>query len=203
MCGPEFVSNTAGEAENPRTTLPRTFKGVYTRVTIFFILGALSVGILLPYSDSNLQLALSDPKPGAGSSPYVIAMQNMSIPVLPHVVNALIMLSIFSAGNSYVFCASRALYDMALQSRLPGFLTRCTRNGVPIYCVGVTMLIALLAFLQVLNGTAKVLEWFVSLTAATQVINYAIVSFTYLRFYYVKYLLHPWIRNDADFCFKR
>ncbi|PBK80721.1 general amino acid permease AGP2 [Armillaria gallica] len=184
MCGPEFVSMTAGEAENPRTTLPRTFKGVYTRVTAFFILGALSVGVLLPYSDPNLQLALSDPKPGAGSSPYVIAMQNMNIPVLPHIVNALIMLSIFSAGNSYVFCASRTLYGMALQRRLPRFLTRCTRNGVPIYCVGITTLVALLAFLQVSNDTAKVLEWFVSLTAATQVINYAIVTFTYLRFYY-------------------
>ncbi|KAK0219515.1 putative carnitine transport protein [Armillaria nabsnona] len=184
MCGPEFVSMTAGEAENPRTTLPRTFKGVYTRVTAFFILGALSVGVLLPYSDPNLQLALSDPKPGAGSSPYVIAMQNMNIPVLPHIVNALIMLSIFSAGNSYVFCASRTLYGMALQRRLPRFLTRCTRNGVPIYCVGITILVALLAFLQVSNDTAKVLEWFVSLTAATQVINYAIVTFTYLRFYY-------------------
>ncbi|KAK0479452.1 general amino acid permease AGP2 [Armillaria luteobubalina] len=184
MCGPEFVSMTAGEAENPRTTLPQTFKGVYTRVTTFFILGALSVGILLPYSDPNLQLALSDPKPGAGSSPYVIAMQNMNIPVLPHIVNALIMLSIFSAGNSYVFCASRTLYGMALQRRLPMFLTRCTRNGVPIYCVGIAILVALLAFLQVSNDTSKALEWFVSLTAVTQVINYAIVTFTYLRFYY-------------------
>ncbi|PBK60400.1 general amino acid permease AGP2 [Armillaria solidipes] len=184
MCGPEFVSMTAGEAENPRTTLPRTFKGVYTHVTTFFILGALSVGVLLPYSDLNLQLALSDPKPGAGSSPYVIAMQNMNILVLPHIVNALIMLSIFSAGNSYVFCASRTLYGMALQRRLPRFLTRCTRNGVPIYCVGIAILVALLAFLQVSNDTAKVLEWFVSLTAVTQVINYAIVTFTYLRFYY-------------------
>ncbi|KAK0209660.1 amino acid permease/ SLC12A domain-containing protein [Armillaria fumosa] len=151
MCGPEFVSMTAGEAENPRTTLPRTFKGVYTRVTTFFILGALSVGILLPYSDPNLQLALSDPKPGAGSSPYVIAMQNINIPVLPHIVNALITLSIFSAGKSYVFCASRTLYGMALQRRLPRFLTRCTRNGVPIYiyCVRIAILVALLAFLQV------------------------------------------------------
>ncbi|SJL18049.1 uncharacterized protein ARMOST_21620 [Armillaria ostoyae] len=155
---------TAGEAENPRTMLPRTFKGVYTHVTTFFILGALSVGILLPYSDPNLQLALSDPKPGAGSSPYVIAMQNMNIPGLAHIVNALIMLSIFSAGNSYVFCASRTF--------------------VLVYCIGIAILVALLAFLQVSNDTAKVLEWFVSLTAATQVINYAIVTFTYLRFYY-------------------
>ncbi|KAK0435871.1 general amino acid permease AGP2 [Armillaria borealis] len=189
MCGPEFVSMTAGEAENPRTTLPQTFKGVYTRVTTFFILRALSVGILLPYSDPNLQLALSDPKPGAGSSPYVIAMQNMNIPYkfswpLPHIVNALIMLSIFSAGNSYIFCASRTLYGMALQRRLPRFLTRCMQNGVPIYCVGIAILVALLAFLQVSNNMVKVLEWFVSLTVATQVINYAIVTFTYLRFYY-------------------
>ncbi|KAK0467454.1 amino acid permease/ SLC12A domain-containing protein [Armillaria novae-zelandiae] len=171
ICGPEFVSMTAGEAEIPRTMLPQTFKGVYMHLTTFFILGALSVGILVPYSDPNLQLALSDPKPGTSSSPYVIVMQNMNIPVLPHIVNALIMLSIFSAGNSYFFCSSRTLYGMALQKRLPSFLTKCTRNDVLIYCIGVTMLVSLLAFLQVSNGTAKV-------------INYAFITFTYLRFYY-------------------
>ena len=43
---------------------------------------------------------------------------------------------------------------------------------------------------------------FVSLTAATQVINYAIVTFTYLRFYYVPFFSHLWVQTDADSFFR-
>ncbi|KAJ6525661.1 general amino acid permease AGP2 [Mycena capillaripes] len=184
IAGPDYVSMTAGEAEMPRRTLPRAFNSVFYRLTTFFVLGTLCVGLVVPYSDANLLKALSDARPGAGSSPYVIAMERMQIPVLPHIVNALILTSIFSAGNSYVYCASRTLFGLALQGKMPKVLARCTRNGVPIYSVAVTLIIALLAFLQVSNNAAVVLQWFVNLVTASQLLNYAIISFTYLKFYY-------------------
>lgn len=144
IAGPDYVSMTAGEAENPRKVLPRAFNSVFYRLSTFFVLGSLCVGIVVPYNDSNLLNALSDAKPGAGSSPYVIAMQRMQIPVLPHIVNAGVMSALFSAGNSYVYCASRTLFGLALEGKAPKFFTRCTRQGVPIYAVLFTLAIALL-----------------------------------------------------------
>ncbi|KAJ6502336.1 general amino acid permease AGP2 [Mycena sanguinolenta] len=184
IAGPDYVSMTAGEAELPRRTLPRAFNGVFIRLTTFFVLGSLCVGIVVPYSDPDLLKALSDARPGAGSSPYVIAMARMQIPVLPHIVNALIMTSIFSAGNSYVYCASRTCFGLALQGKMPKIFARCTSNGVPIYSVLLTLAMALLSFLQVSNNAAVVLQWFVNLVTASQLLNYAIIAFTYLKFYY-------------------
>lgn len=173
---------TAGEAEAPRRTMPRAFNGVFYRLTTFFILGSLCVGIVVPYSDPFLLNALSDATPGAGSSPYVIAMQRMHIPVLPHITNAIILTSIFSAGNSYVFCASRTLFGLALEGKAPRVLAKCTKSGVPVYCVAVTLVVSLLgtlalfftlvrkpvlAFLQVSNNTAVVLQWLVYFTSVT------------------------------------
>jgi amino acid transporter len=135
---------TAGEAELPRQTLPRAFNSVFYRLTTFFVLGSLCVGLVVPYNDPSLLKALSDARPGAGSSPYVIAMQRMQIPVLPHIVNALVLTSIFSAGNSYVYCASRTLFGLALQGKMPQIFARCNRNGVPVYSVVATLAIALL-----------------------------------------------------------
>ncbi len=135
---------TAGEAELPRKNLPRAYKSVFYRLTTFFVLGSLCIGIVVPYNDTNLLKALSDAKPGAGSSPYVIAMQRMGIPVLPHFVNALVMTSIFSAGNSYVYCASRTLFGLALEGKALRIFARCTRSGVPVYSVTLTLAIALL-----------------------------------------------------------
>jgi amino acid transporter len=98
VVGPEYLSMVAGEAERPRTYLKAGFKTVYWRFGFFFIGGALACGIILPYNEPQLDAAGSGTADG---SPYVIAMQLMGIDVLPHVVNALLCTSIFSAGNAY------------------------------------------------------------------------------------------------------
>ncbi|TFK42315.1 general amino acid permease AGP2 [Crucibulum laeve] len=183
VTGPEYVSMTAGEAEHPRRDMPKAFNSVFFRLTTFFLLGTLCVGTIVPYSDPDLRKALSDARPGAGSSPYVIAMQHLNIKVLPDIVNALILSSVFSAGNSYVYCGSRTLFGLALEGKAPKFLAKCNSSGVPVYCVGVMIAIGLLSFLQVSNSSAVVLQWFVQLETASQVLNYAMISFSYIRFY--------------------
>lgn len=94
----------AGEASHPRKNLKTAFKTVYVRFGVFFIVGALCCGIVIPYNDPTLidKLNSSTASGTGAASPYVIAMQNMGIGVLPHITNALLVTSIFSAGNSYV-----------------------------------------------------------------------------------------------------
>ncbi|KAJ6000303.1 Amino acid/polyamine transporter I [Penicillium waksmanii] len=162
--------------------LAAAFNGVFYRLTAFFVLGVLCVGILVPYNDPTMADAFDNDKPGAAASPYVISMDRLGIPILPHIVNAVVLTASFSAGNSYVYCASRSLYGLALEKKAPAFLTKCTSRGVPIYCVGVVLLIALLSFLQVSNGASVVLNWFVNLVTASQLINFSVVTFTYIRF---------------------
>jgi yeast amino acid transporter len=183
VAGPDYVSMAAGEAENPRGVLPKAFNAVFYRLTAFFCLGSLAVGVLVPYNDPELKAAYAEGRAGAAASPYVVAMNRLGIPILPHIVNALILTAAFSAGNSYVYCASRSLYGLALEGKAPKFFARCTKKGVPIYCVIFVLLIALLAFLQVSEGSAVVLSWFVSLMTASQLINYSAVCVTYLCFH--------------------
>lgn len=182
IAGPDYVSMAAGETENPRKVLPKAYNGVFYRLTSFFMLGALCVGILVPYNDPTMVNAFENDLPGAAASPYVIAMDRLGIPVLPHIVNIMVLGAAFSAGNSYVYCASRCLYGLALDNKAPKLFRKCTKNGVPIYCVGLVLLIALLAFLQVSNSAAVVLQWFVNLVTASQLINFSVVTFSYTRF---------------------
>lgn len=168
IAGPDYVSMAAGETENPRVVLPKAFRAVFWRLTTFFMLGSLAVGILVPYNDPNLIAAYKNGAPGAAASPYVAAMIRLRISVLPDIVNALVLTSALSAGNSYCYCASRCLYGLALEGKAPKFFTKCTKNGVPIYTVLATLLIALLAFLQVSNNAAIVLQWFVNLVSSNK-----------------------------------
>ncbi|KAK6005372.1 hypothetical protein QM012_008151 [Aureobasidium pullulans] len=180
IAGPDYVSMAAGEAENPRVVMPKAFKAVFYRLTAFFCLGSLCVGILVPYNDKELIAATTAGLPGAAASPYVVAMNRLRIRVLPDIVNAMVLASAFSAGNSYVYCASRSLYGLALEGKAPKILTRTTRRGVPIYCTIVVLCIALLAFLQVEANAATVLKWFINLVTASQLINYAVMCMTFI-----------------------
>jgi len=186
VTGPEYLSMVAGEARRPRIYIKAAFKTVYWRFAIFFMGGALFVGIVLSSSDPTLTAIVTGESSGSGTaaaSPYVIAMANMGITGLPHVVSALLVTSIFSAGNTYTFCATRSLYGLAIEGRAPKALRYCTKSGVPLVCFGIVMVFPCLAFLQVSNGSNVVLGWLINLVTAGGVINYLVMSVTYIFFY--------------------
>ncbi|TLD36020.1 general amino acid permease agp2 [Venturia nashicola] len=184
IVGPEYVSMVAGEAIYPRITIKTAFKTMYWRFAIFFIGGALCVGIVLPHNDPTLSKFLKGGDTGtAASSPYVIAMQNLGITVLPDLTNALMVTSIFSAGNSYVYCASRTLYGIALDGHAPKLFTKTTKSGIPIYAFCLVMLFTLLSFLSVGSGASQALKWLANLTQASQLLDYIFMCITYLFFH--------------------
>ncbi|KAI1343678.1 amino acid permease/ SLC12A domain-containing protein [Xylariaceae sp. FL0016] len=180
VVGPEYLAMVAGEAMRPRVYLKNGFKTVYWRFAVFFIGGALCVGIVLPYNNEKL---VNNNSGTADGSPYVIAMQNMSIQVLPHIVNALLVTSIFSAGNAYTYCAMRSLYGLAVDGQAPAIFKKTLKNGIPIYAFALTMVFPFLSFLQAGNSTAVVVTWLQKLTQGAQMINYIIMSLTYICFY--------------------
>lgn len=184
FAGPEYVSLVAAEVGGDvRKTLKSAYLQVFIRLTIFFIGGALCVGILVAYNDPILVETLGASKPGAGSSPYVIAMQNLNIKVLPSIMNVLLVSSAFSAGNSYVYASSRTLYGLALDNFAPKILTATTNTGIPIYCVLISLCWSLISFLQLGLKTAEVLNWIFNLITSCQLINFVVMCFTYVFFF--------------------
>ncbi|KAL6246915.1 hypothetical protein RBB50_006222 [Rhinocladiella similis] len=186
ITGPDYISTIAGEAINPRVSIKNAYKTMFWRFLIFFLGSALCIGIVLPANNETLLNVLNGTEPGAGTgaaSPYVIASRNMGIAVLPSLINALLLTSIISAGNNYLFSSSRALYGLAKQGQAPKIFLRCTRAGVPIYCVAATMLFSVVAFLQMNNSSAQVYYWLVSLGTAGGLINYLTMIITYIFFY--------------------
>lgn len=181
----EYLSMTAGEAKNPRHNMAKAFKTVLYRLVVFFIGGALSVSILIAYNDPTYLKALGTGSNSstAASSPYVVAMQNLHIKVLPHIVNGVVLSSAFSAGNSYTYCSSRTLYGLAQKGFAPKFLTFCLNNGVPIFCVAISSCFSLLSLLQISKSGANALDIMVGLCTGSQLLNYAFMSVTYLCFY--------------------
>ncbi|KAF5548302.1 amino acid permease [Fusarium mexicanum] len=188
IVGPEYISLIAAESKHPRKYIKAAYKTIYIRFFLFFIGSAIAVGIVIPSNDETLTDILIGNGSGGGTaaaSPYVIAMKNMGIDVFPHIVNSLLVTSIFSAGNTYVYCASRSLYSLALEGRAPAFFKTCTKQGVPIYALALTMAFACLGFLQQSKDGARVLSILVNLVTGGAFMNYLVMSITYVFYHRV------------------
>ncbi|EGX89799.1 arginine permease, putative [Cordyceps militaris CM01] len=173
--GPEFVSVAAGEVKHPRTYVKTACKVLFARIILFYIGGCLVVTIVVSPKDKVLEAiyqAGTGQAGGAAASPFIIAMQNLNIRGLPHIITALFLVTIFAAGNTALYSATRCLYGLSLEGRAPKFLSKVNKSGVPIYCFLVTIAFPFLSFLQLSNGTATVLTWLINLATSATLIYY-------------------------------
>lgn len=187
ICGPEYVAMVAAETKTPRRILPAAYRSFAWRLLFFFCGAALAMGICIPSNDPTLNAIIDGDESGSGtgaSSPYVIAMNRLKISGLPHLVNALIMTSVFSAGNGLLFSSSRVLFSMAIAGRAPKFFTKTIGSGVPIYSVLACLCICLLALLSVDSSSADVMDYFIDLVTTNQLLSYMSTSITYVHFFY-------------------
>lgn len=180
--GGEVIAVAAAEAENPRRNIPRACNRVIWRVLIFYIGGILAIGLTVSSSDSKLAAAIASSAPGAGRSPFVVAINNAGIKVLPSIINAIILSSAWSSGNAFLYSSSRNLYALALAGQVPKVFAKCNRNGVPWVAVLASFAISLLSYLNVSNSSSTAFGWFSNLTTVSGLFNWATLSFTWIRF---------------------
>ncbi|KAI0196925.1 putative proline-specific permease [Astrocystis sublimbata] len=159
---PELLVTTSGEMESPRRN----------------ILGALAIGIIVPSTDPNLLNGTTN----AASSPWAIGINRAGIPILAHVVNAIIVLSAWSAANGYFYLASRALYSMAVAGNAPRIFKHCTRRGVPIYASIAVALFSALAYINVSAGGVQVFNWLLNIINTGAFQSWTCCCIIYVRF---------------------
>ncbi|KAL6859774.1 hypothetical protein ACO1O0_003798 [Amphichorda felina] len=192
--GSEMVVVASGETENPRRNIPKAVRRVFWRILLFYVLALFLVGLCVSSEDPRLLDAIDRDAPGADQSPFVIAISNAGIKVLPGIINAVVLSSAWSAGNSFFYASTRVLYSAAIDGKTPAFL-RFERFGVPYGCVAMTTALGCLSYLNVNNASAEVFFWFSNLSAVSTLIVWASVCYTYLCFY--RGLKHNGIDRDT------
>jgi yeast amino acid transporter len=182
--GVELVAVAAGEAENPRKNIPKAVRRVFWRILFFYVLGSLAIGVLVASNDPHLLSAQKEGAAGAAQSPWVIGIQNAGIPVLPSIVNAVILTSASSSANAFLYTGSRYLFALAQNRQAPRFLLRCSNTGVPYLCVTITASVSLLTYLSVRRGgPALVFTWFQNLTTIAGLFTWCSICVAYIKFY--------------------
>ncbi|ORX57550.1 amino acid permease [Hesseltinella vesiculosa] len=177
--GTEIVGIAAGETSNPRKNVPKAINKVYIRIIVFYILGTFIIGLLVPSNDP----ALTNGHGTAAGSPFVIAIERANIKVLPHIVNACLLSSAWSAASSDLYTSSRALYGLAVAGNAPKIFARVNKRGLPYISLFFCAAFAFLSYMGINAGSSTVFGWFANMTSVCGLITWYMIAITYLRFY--------------------
>lgn len=177
--GTELIGVAAGESENPRKNVPKAIKQVFWRIVLFYILSILIIGLIIPYDDP---LLLNSDISDISVSPFTLVFLKAGIPPAAHIMNAVILTTVLSAGNSGLYASSRTLLDLSNEGKAPKIFRRITKNGVPIYCVLLTAAVGMLAFLTSLFGNGVVYNWLLNISGVAGFIAWLGIAVSHYRF---------------------
>lgn len=142
--GIETLVIGAAEFVDPHRAIPRAAQRVTYHIGFFYVIGALLIGMIV---DPRNKALVSDTG-NADASPWVIAIKQAGIQAVPSIVNACILVSVWSAGNFYCWVGSRIIVAMTTDHQLPQIFGRTNRKGVPYYAVILAWLFGPLAYLS-------------------------------------------------------
>lgn len=181
FAGTELVGLAAAEASNPRKTLPTAIKQVFWRIALFYVVALTIVSLLVPYGDARL---LGQSSEDAKASPFVIAINNAGISVLPSIMNVVILIAVLSVGNSSIYGSSRTLAALAEQGQAPRILAYIDRQGRPLVSIIIASILGLLCYVvaggQSTAGTA--LNWLYSLSGLSSIFTWGSICLAHIRF---------------------
>jgi amino acid transporter len=178
--GIQNITIPAAETRSPRQSIPQATKRVLYRIFLFYVLSIFMIGLVVPSNDPTL-LRLTGT---AAQSPFVIAARRAGIRGIPSVINAAILTSAWSAGNSFILCGSRILYGMAVHGHAPALFQRLNRFSVPYMAISFVGSFLCLGYMSLSHSATIVFRWLRDVVAVATLVDWLIVCIVYLRFYY-------------------
>lgn len=176
--GVEMVGITAGESDNPSKAIPKAIKQVFWRIVLFYMVSIFIIGLIIPATSPNL---LGSDASDIAISPFTLVFQRAGLAVAASVMNAVILTSVLSAGNSGLYAGARMLCAMSKEGQAPKALSKVTKHGVPINAMLLTAAVGGLAFITSIFGN-KIYSFLLSASGLTGFIAWIGIAICHLRF---------------------
>jgi amino acid transporter len=173
----EFVALSAAEQTNPREAIPNACKLIFWRVLILFLGSLTLVGLLVPYDSPRLLGG-----GGSEASPYVLAAELHGVKVVPHIINAVILLSVTSVASSSLYSASRTLQSLAEQRFAPSYFNYIDKQGRPLRSLVFCSIIGLFSFIAAFDKQEEVFNWLLAISGLSQIFTWFGICISHVRF---------------------
>jgi len=147
------------------------------------------VGCLVPYNDPDLLNGTGSQD--ANASPFVIAVKNAGISVVPSIMNVVILIAVLSVGNSSVYGSSRTMAALADRGQAPKILGYIDNTGRPLVSIIVASAIGLLCFIVAAGTDVRVqaFNWMLAVSGLSSIFTWGSICACHIRF------RHAWKYN--------
>lgn len=155
-------------------------KQVFWRITLFYILSLLFVGLLVRSDDERLF--------GSGdfidtnTSPFVIAAVNAGLTGFDSFINVVILVSVISIGNSGIYGGSRTLTALAEQGYAPAIFKYVDRAGRPLMSTIAILAFSAIAYCSLASSGVIVFDWLLALSGLAALFTWGSICVSHIRF---------------------
>lgn len=146
--GIELLGITAGEAANPKKAIVASVKSIVWRILIFYLGAIFVIVAIFPWN----QLATV-------GSPFVETFSKVGITGAAGIINFVVLTAVISGTNSGIYSASRMLYKLSQEGKVPKIFGKLSSHRVPSVAIltisfGILLGIILNIFLSSFKGGA-------------------------------------------------
>ncbi len=120
--GVEIIAVTAGEAQNPETTIPRAMRNIVYRLIIFYVLAIAIMVTMAPWNQSASSVS---------GSPFVTAFASAKIRYAAGIMNFVVLTAALSSVNTNLYLATRMIFSLGRSGFAPQWIAKVSSNGVP------------------------------------------------------------------------
>lgn len=169
--GVELIGITAGEAKDPKKSIPTAINNVVWRILIFYILALGIMMILYPWNEV-----------GTNGSPFVLIFDKIGIPGAAHLINFVVLTAAVSAFNSGLFSTGRMLYNLSLQNNGPKFFGKLSKHSTPKRGILFSSSFLLVAVFLNYFVPEQVFMYISSIATVAVITSWTIILITQLKF---------------------
>ncbi|KAI0438583.1 amino acid permease/ SLC12A domain-containing protein [Xylaria telfairii] len=183
--GTEMMGLTAAECCSPRTVMRLASRLVVGRIALLYILPVLMLGLVLkidlsPATSGSNTVATEHSLHETVISPFVLAVSQARIPILPDIMNGIIVVAVFSMANASIFASSRALQAISARGMGPRFCA-LVRRDMPIGALAIVFTFSLLSFAAASQHGDEVFVWLLSLASCSNYLTWCSICVAQVR----------------------
>ena len=135
----------------------------------------------MPYTNGQL---LNGGSANAAASPFVIAVTNAGISVVPSIMNVVILVAVLSVGNSSIYGSSRTLAALADRGQAPKILGYIDQCGRPLVSIILASVIGLLCFIVGAGADTRqqAFNWMLAVSGLSSIFTWGSICLCHIRF---------------------
>lgn len=137
------------------------------------------VGLVVSSDEPRL---LSNGDFNTRASPFVIAIENAKISVLPGIYNGIILVTVLSVANTSVFASTRTLVSLAEHGKAPAVLAYIDNRGRPLVAFAVALTVGSLAYIVQASNVATIFNWLLAISGLSTIITWGSICLAHILF---------------------